>query len=272
MNDFLAFFEFMPTSYKALAVAISLILCWIFEQRVPLFRFDYNKVRHGLINLFFFLNISVINLCFGFFLVKFLWFFQQYELGILFWFDFPQWIEVVISLLILDMVAQYLVHYLLHKVSWMWKFHKIHHSDTRVDATSGTRHHPGDYLLREIFSFATLIIMGIPVSHYFLFRFITIFFTYFTHANIRIPATLNRFFSIIFITPDLHKIHHHFKQPWTDRNYGNIFSIWDRAFGTLVQEDANKVVYGLDNLGADYKDNALKLLAMPWVDQTQKQS
>ncbi|MAN25387.1 MAG: hypothetical protein CME10_14060 [Gemmatimonadetes bacterium] len=114
--------------------------------------------------------------------------------------------------------------------------------------------------------------MGIPVSHYFLFMFITIFFTYFTHANIRIPATLNRFFSIIFVTPDLHKIHHHFKQPWTDRNYGNIFSIWDRAFGTLVQEDANKVVYGLDNLGADYKDNALKLLAMPWVDQTQKQS
>ena len=147
MSSFLEFFEFMPVWQKAATVAATLGVCFLLERWVPLFQLNYNKVNHGIINLFFFLGISVINVGFGFVLIKGLWFFEQFELGLLFWFNPPLWCKVVISVLILDLVAQYAVHYCLHRFGWMWSFHKIHHSDTHLDATSGTRHHPRNFFV-----------------------------------------------------------------------------------------------------------------------------
>lgn len=264
MEAFLNFFELMPAWQKGVVVVCVLLICWLLENRIPLFRMRYNKIRHGSINLFFFLGVSVVNLIFGLILVNTLWYFEQYEFGLLFRTDLPVWVELVVSILLLDLVAQYAVHVCLHKVPWMWRLHMVHHSDTRLDATSGTRHHPGDYALRECFSFAALAFLGIPVSHYFAYRFLTIFFTYINHANIRLPNSLSLVLSLVFVTPDLHKIHHHYRQPWTDSNYGNIFSIWDRIFGTLVAADSRKVVYGLDSLGTDYKDSVGALLWLPF--------
>ncbi|HKK40661.1 MAG TPA: sterol desaturase family protein, partial [Cryomorphaceae bacterium] len=156
---------------------------------------------------------------------------------------------------------QYFVHFLLHKVSFMWRFHMVHHSDTEVDVTSGTRHHPGDYMFRELFSLFAALIIGAPLSFYLLYRIVTVFFTYTTHANITVPSWVDKSFGLVFVTPNMHKFHHHFERPWTDSNYGNIFSIWDRMFGTLVIGDPRQVKYGLDvledetsgNLGYQFK-------------------
>jgi len=81
-----------------------------------------------------------------------------------------------------------------------------------------------------------------------MYRLATIFFTYFTHSNISLPNQLDRGLSWVFITPNIHKFHHHYQQPWTDSNYGNIFSFWDRLFNTLVYDDIQKVEFGLDQL------------------------
>ena len=114
----------------------------------------------------------------------------------------------------------------------------IHHSDSKVDATTGTRHHPGDYLLREVFALGTIILVGAPIAFYLFYRIVTVFFTYFTHANIALPAVVGQTaLSWVIVTPNLHKFHHHFERPWTDTNFGNIFSLWDRMFGTLVYQD-----------------------------------
>ena len=61
--------------------------------------------------------------------------------------------------------------------------------------------------------------------------------------------------SLIFITPNMHKFHHHFERPWTDTNFGNIFSFWDRIFGTFVYGNPNKVIYGLDVLDGKLDEN-----------------
>ena len=148
----------------------------------------------------------------------------------------------------LDLFAQYGMHYLLHHVPFLWKFHMIHHSDTHVDATTATRHHPGDYVTREIAALVAIVIFGMPIAYYFFYRIITVFFAYFTHANITVPEWLDRPLSWIIVTPNMHKFHHHFEVPWTDTNFGNIFSFWDRMFGTLVYDDPSKVQYGLDIL------------------------
>jgi len=129
----------------------------------------------------------------------------------------------------------------------------IHHSDTHVDATTGTRHHPGDYVFREIFALAAILITGIPLAYYLFYRIMTIFFAYFTHANISLPHGLDKAMSYVFVTPDMHKFHHHYERPWTDTNFGNIFSFWDRIFGTMVYDDPKQIQFGLDMLD-DTKD------------------
>ena len=87
---------------------------------------------------------------------------------------------------------------------------------------------------------------GIPVTYYLFYRIITLFFAYFTHANFRLPKAVDRALGYVLVTPDMHKFHHHFERPWTDTNFGNIFSFWDRMFGTLTYDNVEKVQYGLD--------------------------
>ena len=87
-----------------------------------------------------------------------------------------------------------------------------------------------------------------PFAFYVVYRVASIFFTYFSHANVNVPKWIDKPLSLVFITPNMHKFHHHFERPWTDTNFGNIFSFWDRIFGTLVYDDPKKVVYGLDVL------------------------
>ena len=79
------------------------------------------------------------------------------------------------------------------------------------------------------------------------------------------PAKINFVLAWVFVTPDIHKIHHHYKQPWTDSNYGNIFSFWDHIFGTMVDADSKKVVFGLDELGDGFQDKIGALWSMPFM-------
>lgn len=248
MEEFLSFFELMPAWQKLAWIFFCLSINWILEAAAPLVRFGYRKWRHAGVNLVFLGTSLTINLIFGFLTVGVFAWIGNHQIGLLNYLDFPIWLEMILALLILDLIGQYFVHYLLHKYKWMWKFHMIHHSDTKVDATTGTRHHPGDYVLREIFALVAIIIAGAPLAFYVLYRITTIFFAYLTHANITVPIWLDKSLSWIFITPNMHKFHHHFERPWTDSNFGNMFSFWDRLFGTMVYDNPSKITYGLDVL------------------------
>jgi len=89
-------------------------------------------------------------------------------------------------------------------------------------------------------------------------------FTYLTHANVGVPEALDRPLSWVFVTPNLHKFHHHFELPWTDRNYGNMFSVWDRMLGTLVYDDVSSIRYGLNRLPDGKDEDLLYQLKLPF--------
>ena len=248
MEKFLHFFEVMPLWQKAGWIIFCLAVCWALEGNFPLFQFPYKKWKHARVNFVFLITSVTINAIFGIATVGVFEWISRKQIGIIHWIEMPLWLQLIVSLFIFELIAQYLVHVLLHKFKWMWKFHMIHHSDTHLDVTSGTRHHPGDYVLREVFALIAVLVLGAPVAFYFFYRILTIFFTYFTHANIYLPVWLDKPLSYIFITPNAHKFHHHYKRPWTDTNFGNMFSVWDRLFGTFVYEDPKKIRYGLDVL------------------------
>jgi len=264
MESFLLFFEQMPSWQKLIWIIICLIFSWSLEGIFPLFNFNYKKWKHAVVNIIFLTTTLIINILFGIATVSIFGYITINEIGLLHLIDLPVWVELLIAILFLDFVAQYLVHYLLHKVSWMWRFHMIHHSDTKVDATTGTRHHPGDYVTREVFALFAIVLLGAPFAFYIVYKIVTIFFTYITHANINMPLWLDKPLSFLFVTPNTHKFHHHFERPWTDTNFGNMFSIWDRIFGTFVYDDPKKIVYGLDVLDGKLDEDVIYQFKVPF--------
>lgn len=263
MKSVIYLFETISTIELFLWVVACLAFVWILEAIVPLFHHDYKKVRHDGVNLAFLGMTMVINLAVKLSTVGVFVWLHTTQFGLLNWVNLPAWAELIIAVMALDLFAQYVAHFILHKVKWMWKFHMVHHSDTKVDATTGTRHHPGDYLIREVFAISTVVLFGIPVAFYVFYRICTIFFTYITHANIHMPVWLDKPLSFVFITPNIHKFHHHFERPWTDTNFGNIFSFWDRMFGTLVYDDPKKIIYGLDVTEGSKDENIGYQLGLP---------
>ena len=248
MTNFIGFFEGLGNEQKLAWVFICLTIFWLLEGAFPLMQHKYQKWKHAKVNLILLTTTMIINALFGLVLAVVMVWAASNSIGFLYMVELPFWVEVLLGIMLLDLIAQYLVHYLLHKVSFMWRFHMVHHSDTEVDVTTGTRHHPGDYVFREVFALIAILIGGIPFGVYALYRIITVIMTYWTHSNLNMPPALDKVISFVFVTPNMHKFHHHFERPWTDTNFGNIFSIWDRVFQTFVYDDPRKIKYGLDVL------------------------
>ena len=147
-----------------------------------------------------------------------------------------------------------------HKVPLFWRMHIIHHSDNNVDVTSGLRHHPLESVWRGLFFLIAIFISGAPIYGVMIYQTLLTIFTGVTHANISLPKWLDNGMSYILVSPNMHKVHHHWKQPYTDSNYGAVFSIWDRILGTFKKLDPKKIRYGLDRYYPNEKDEDLVAL------------
>ena len=266
MESFIEFFENIPTEFRAGLLIGGIVLFWIIEGVFPLFEFGYKKVRHAGINLFLNGLFLAIGLAFAGLLVWFSDFVINEGFGVLQWIEMPLWAQAIVGVLLLDFFGAYLIHWIEHKVKFMWRFHLVHHSDTTVDVTTGLRHHPGEAVFRMVFTIIGVILVGAPIWIIFLYQSISALFAHLTHANINMPRKIDRALSWILITPLMHKVHHHYTQPYTDTNYGNIFSVWDRLFGTLAQVDETiKLKYGIDtHMDPKENDDLGNLLKIPF--------
>lgn len=266
LERFVEFWNQVTPAQRLVTVLIPLVFFWLIEYIIPLFAFDkgYKKVRHTGVNLVFLLTSFVVNLLLGIVTVAAAAWTADNHFGLMNWMAFPLWAKVLFTLFIMDLFAQYIPHYLLHKVKFLWRFHVVHHSDTHVDVSTGTRHHPGEWIIRESFTILGVVLMGVPTGLYFMHRSFQALFTYFNHANIQLPKWLDRTIGLVFVSPDMHKFHHHYKRPWTDMNFANSFSIWDRVFGTLVYDDVKKIRYGIDTLDDSLDENVGFQMKVPF--------
>jgi sterol desaturase/sphingolipid hydroxylase (fatty acid hydroxylase superfamily) len=268
LEAFLTFFEHMPTWQKLLWVMVCLGLGWTLEDALPLARLEYRKWRHAGVNSAFLATSLAINTVFSVATLAVAGWTDAQRWGLLHLFVLPVWIELLLALVVLDFMAQYWAHYVLHRIKWMWRLHVVHHSDTKVDATTGARLHPGDYAVRELFALGALAITGASLAYYVVYRLATIFFTFLTHANVAPPRWLDASLSLVFVTPNMHKFHHHFERPWTDTNFGGILSIWDRIFGTFVYGDPAEVRYGVDVADPDRDEDVAHQFKLPFEGGT----
>lgn len=251
------YFEQIPNLHRTLILAGGITFFWLLEGVMPLFGFKYNKWKHAFVNIIFTLTTIVVNFAFAVLIVKTSDWTVQHQFGLLQLTPMPLWLTLVAGLLLLDLIGAYLIHFIEHKIKWMWKFHMVHHADTHVDTTTANRHHPGESVFRAVFTILAVFTCGAPIWLVMLYQSLSAVLSQFNHANIRLPRLLDKWISWIIVSPDMHKVHHHYIRPQTDSNYGNIFSLWDRLFGTYDHTPANQLRYGLDVLD-DKQDEQLR--------------
>lgn len=173
-------------------------------------------------------------------------------------------LRFVLGFAFLDL-TDYLSHRTLHALAPLWRVHQVHHSETELDLTSGLRFHPVEALFAQAFMLVVIALLGPPPAAVALEALAIVFQNFFTHANLRIPAPAERFLRLAIITPDLHRVHHSERAPAQNTNFGTIFSVWDRLFGTYrVPTDADLERSGLAEIADGSRLNAVHLLLLPF--------
>ncbi|NJX14678.1 sterol desaturase family protein [Tamlana crocina] len=266
METILNYFETIPSHHRAAIIVGGLTLFWLLEGIVPLIGLKYKKWHHAVPNIFFTITTILVNLPLAFLLLKASDWVMAENFGVLNWLpEMPLWLYVILGLVLLDGVGAYLPHIVEHKVKPLWMVHLVHHSDHYVDTTTANRHHPLESLIRYVFTLLGVVIVGTPIGLVLLYQSLSVVATQFNHANIKLPKKVDDWLSYFIVSPDMHKVHHHYKMPYTDSNYGNIFSVWDRIFGTFKKLDTDKIIYGVDVFPDEKENSNIKdLLKQPF--------
>lgn len=267
METIIQYFSEIPSLHRGLILAGGIAFFWLIEEVKPLFKMQYNKISHAGINIFFTLTTIIVNFGMAFILVKTAFFVDEHKMGLLHW--LPEMnivLYTILGLLLLDLIGAYLAHWVQHRVSWLWRFHLIHHTDTWVDTTTANRHHPGESVIRFLFTTLGVLVVGAPMWMVFLYQSLSVVFSQFNHANFSITKKIDKILSFAIVSPNMHKVHHHHQLPYTDTNYGNIFSVWDRLFGTFSHLEKDKIIFGIDTFPEENEHNKLfSLLKIPFL-------
>ena len=175
----------------------------------------------------------------------------------------PMWAHVVGAVLLLD-AWTYAWHRMNHRVSFLWRFHRVHHSDAEMDVTTASRFHVGELILSSALRVPILVLLGVYAWELLLYETLMFAVVQFHHANIGLPAGLDRALRAVIVTPNLHKVHHSRLQPETDSNYSALFSWWDRLFRSFrLRDRPEEIEFGLDQFVDPEHETMAGLMRMP---------
>ncbi len=181
--------------------------------------------------------------------------------------NMPAAFKVLLSFLALDLLI-YFQHVLFHAVPILWRFHMVHHSDGHLDLTTGLRFHPVEMILSAMIKAAAFLALGPPLLAVLLFEVVLNGMSMFTHSNTKIPNRLDRTMRFVFVTPNMHRIHHSVIIKETNSNFGFNLAVWDRLFGTYREALAlgtESTPIGLTQYQQDLPTGLFSLLKLPFT-------
>ena len=240
-------------------------LLWALESIIPLYRFRSSRVRHAMPNVVLMLMLVITNLSLSFSSAYLADFSVRNGIGLFPFLGLPTLAQIIFGVVALDLFA-YFAHVLLHK-SWLgWQFHRVHHSENAVDVTTAFRQHPGETVWRLLWQLGAIVVFGIPLWVVVVYLILSGLNAELEHANIRLNRRVDWLLRLLIVTPNMHKVHHSRNQRETDSNYSNIFSLWDRLFGSYTSEtDFRDLSYGLAGFDVKERQTLSGLLKMPFV-------
>ena len=245
MNSFTDFISKYGTHAQLLLFVALMVIIWNIENAFG-FVIGYKKWKHGFRNALFALTNLPGQLLLGLLFAKTIQWTGSNHFGLLHILPASNAVLVFLMTFILLDFGEYVYHIIMHKVKRLWLFHAVHHTDNVVDVSTTIREHPGENLIRLSFTLLWVFLSGAAFWALVLRQIIQVFSTLFAHMNWRLPEQADKIIGSVFITPNLHQVHHHYQQPYTDCNFGDVLSIWDRLFGTLRKMPAEELVYGVD--------------------------
>jgi sterol desaturase/sphingolipid hydroxylase (fatty acid hydroxylase superfamily) len=181
------------------------------------------------------IDALVVRLFFPAGAVGLAWLAQERGFGLLNQVELATSLELLLSILALDLTV-YLQHVVFHAVPALWRLHMVHHADLDFDVTTGNRFHPLEILLSMGIKGTTIFLLGPPVLSVLIFEALLNATAMFNHANVRIPAPIDRALRLLVVTPDMHRVHHSTIPVETNSNFGFNFPWWDRLLGTYRAE------------------------------------
>jgi len=222
------------------------------------------KIKH-LVESFLFQLIAIfLGSIIGLMLIFTFDWILTHNFGLFNWISIPFWLKVIIGVFFIDM-GDYWFHRMDHKIPLFWRLHRVHHSDTTMDSATGLRFFPTEAIY---FTFGELLfagIFGLDILSMNIFLFLLLPVLFLQHSNLRFPTWVDTAFGWLIATPNFHKVHHEQDQFYTDSNYGTIFIIWDRIFGTFKVKSVKEITYGLKEFEGNQKQSFLYLILSPFM-------
>ena len=186
---------------------------------------------------------------------------QKYDWGIFNRYEIPYWLNLLLTIVVLDLVI-YLQHIMFHAVPIFWRFHRMHHADLDFDVTTGIRFHPIEIILSMGIKIGAVALIGASPLGVLVFEVLLNATSMFSHSNLRLPLLIDRVVRYGIVTPDMHRVHHSIQGHETNSNFGFNFSIWDRLFGTYLDQPSAghlKMTIGI----TDFRNS--KYLRLDWL-------
>ena len=161
------------------------------------------------------------------------------------------WAAMVVLLLLAQTLTAYWIHRMMHATPLLWRVHRVHHADTALDVSTSFRNHPFELLATIPSAAAVTLVLGAPVSAVVAVQTVLFAGAIWEHADIALPRRLDRALAPILVTPRLHRLHHSPDRPNHDSNYGSLFMVWDRLFGTINDKEDAQTSVGLEHQAAN---------------------
>jgi sterol desaturase/sphingolipid hydroxylase (fatty acid hydroxylase superfamily) len=171
--------------------------------------------------------------------------------------------SVLLAELTLDLWT-YWWHRANHRIPFLWRFHRMHHSDPAMDVTTATRFHLGEIALSTIVRLAIIPLAGIPLRVIVGYELVLLLSTQFHHSNIALPTGIDRILRFVIVSPNMHRVHHSIERLETDSNYSSVLSIWDRLFRSYREKpDYRQIRFGVEGFSSDWSQSVKGLFLTP---------
>lgn len=243
-----------------------MVLFYSLEQMLSTqFKFE-KRPRHLFQNSLFYAVFFLGNILWSSFTVFSIEWLNSQQIGLFYMLQLPLWLKLLMGVAMFDLVS-YWFHRLSHVVPLLWRFHRVHHSDTTMDASTNFRAHPIEiFLWFGSSSILAAAVFGLDLLTLGLYLFITMIFFVLQHSNLRFPKWIDKSIGLIITTPNIHKVHHEQDQYYTDSNFADIFIIWDRLFGTFKSKPVEQIKLGLKEFDEEKKQTFWYLMKSPFIN------
>ena len=250
---------------RRVAPLAAIAACWLWETVIPARRPDSGQIRRNAVNIAVGLsNATLAAVAFGAVMTVLASWTSANQWGVLNLLTPPLYIRWPLVLLLLDSFT-YLWHCANHRSDWLWRFHRAHHADRALTATTAVRFHAGEIALSALAKMSLIPLFGLHLEELAAYETLLAVFTAFHHANISV-GRWDALLRWVIVSPDMHKLHHSINPRETNTNFATVLSLWDRLGGTFQRPDRpDSLKFGLEEVADPKTEGFVGIWRIPFL-------